>query len=341
VTHHALARFAPAVVLACALAGTATAQNVGSYGMATKPPPPTPETLGKLDISEGTQQRIVYGVQPLPFGSVIGGPGVVGVWEKRIELGATLGTTPPLDGTWYDHTGTAVTLREVIGGKPTVLVPIYIRCPRLCGETIENLMTCLRQMREKDREMTPGKAFNLVFFSIDDHEHPLIAAPRRELFHKDLDGRSADEPGVWFLAANPGQFSDPAVADRTIREVTDAIGYHFVKADRKGREIQHPTAVLVLTPTGRVSSYNTAISFDANELIGQVKTAADGKPGTTSALASLACFLGTDPTGMYRVAMRILGWSSVPVLLAVCGVVFLGWRRSRQDAKLTPPIDRA
>jgi hypothetical protein len=37
--------------------------------------------------------------------------------------------------------------------------------------------------------------------------------------------------------------------------------------------------------------------------------------------------------------MRILGWSSVPVLVAVCGVVFLGWRRSRQDTKLTAPVD--
>lgn len=303
-THLTLARLASVVVLVCALAGTATAQNVGSYGMATKPPPPTPETLGKLEISEETQKKL-------------------------------LGTTPPLDGTWYDHAGTSVTLREVIGGKPTILVPIYIRCPRLCSETIENLMTCLRQMRERDREMTPGKAFNLVFFSIDDHEHPLIAAPRRELFNKDLDGRTNDELGVWFLAANRGQFSDPAVADRTIHEVTDAIGYHFVKADKKGREIQHPTAILVLTPTGRVSSYNTAIAFDANELIAQIRTASEGKTGTTSGLASLACFLGTDPTGMYRTAMRILGGVSFPVLLVVCGLVVMSWRRAKRDVKLT------
>jgi protein SCO1/2 len=298
-----LARLAPAVVLACALASAASAQNVGSYGMATKPPPPSPETLGKLEITEETQKKV-------------------------------LDTTPPLDGTWYDHTGAAVSLREVIGGKPTVLVPIYIRCPQLCSVTIDNLVTCLRQMRERDREMTPGKAFNLVFFSIDDHEHPKIAGPRRDLFHHELDGRSGDEPGVWFLAANPGQFSDPSAADRTIREVTDALGYHFVKADKKGREIQHPTAVLVLTPTGRVSSYNTAIAFDAAELSEQVKTAAAGKTGTTSPLSSLACFLGTDPTGMYRTAMRILGWAAVPAVAAVGLVVYRGWRRSRADVKL-------
>lgn len=300
--HTTLARLAPAVVLACALASAAAAQNVGSYGMATKPPPPSPETLAELTISEETQKKVQD-------------------------------TTPPLDGTWYDHTGAGVSLREVIGGKPTILVPIYIRCPRLCGETMENLLTCLRQMRERDREMTPGKAFHLVFLSIDDHEHPKIAGPRRELFHRELDGRANGEPGVWFLVANPGQFSDPSAADRTIREVTDAIGYKFVKADKKGREIQHPTAVLVLTPTGRVSSYNTAIAFDAAELTEQVKTAAAGKTGSTSPLASLACFLGTDPTGMYRTAMRILGWSAVPAVAVVGLVVYRGWR-SKADVKL-------
>jgi protein SCO1/2 len=302
-TPRTVARFVPAVVLVCALAAVAPAQNVGAYGRATQPPPPTPETLASLDISEVTQKKI-------------------------------LGITPPLDGTWYDHTGAAVTLREVIGGKPTLLVPIYIRCPRLCGETIENLITTLRQLRQKDREMTPGQAFNLVFVSIDDHEHPKIAGPRRELFHKDLDGRSVDEPGVWFLSANPGQFSDPTAADKTIRELTDAIGYRFVKADKKGREIQHPTAALMLTPTGAVSSYNTAISFDATELAAQVNTAASGKTGTTSGLASLACFLGADPTGWYRFTMRVLGWSSVPVLVAVGLVIYRGWRRAKADVKL-------
>lgn len=299
--HRLFARLVPAVVLVCAWAAAAAGQNVGSYGQATKPPPPTPETLASLDISEATQKKV-------------------------------LGTTPPLDGTWYDHAGQAVSLREVIGGKPTVLVPIYIRCPRLCGETIENLMSCLRQMRQQDKTMTAGDGFNLVFVSIDDHEHPKIAAPRRELFLQDYDGRPAAEPGVWFLAANPGQFSDAAVADKTIRELTDAVGYHFVKADKKGREIQHPTAVLVLTPTGMVSSYNTAIAIDAKELAGQLRTAADGKTGSTSPLASLACFLGADPTGWYRFTMRVLGWSAVPVLAAVGLVVYRGWRRWRADA---------
>jgi protein SCO1 len=338
-THTAPARFTLAVALVCALGNHLFSQNVGAYGMATKPPPPTPETFKKLEIQESEQQKIVFGIKTETFGTAFGGLGVACMWEQKNELATVLGTTPPLDGTWYDHNANSVSLREVIGGKTTILVPIYIRCPRLCGETIENLMTCLRLMRAKDREMTPGKAFNLIFISIDDHEHPRVAAPRRELFLNDLDGRGVNEPGVWFLCANRGQFSDPAIADRTIHEVTNSIGYHFVKADKKGREIQHPTAVLVLTPTGRVSSYNTAIAYDATELIEQIRTASDGQAGSTSSLSSLSCFLGSDPTGMYRTAMRILGWTSVPVLCVVCGVVIVSWRRAKRDIKITYQSD--
>lgn len=281
--------------------GGVSAQNVGSYGMATKPPPPTPETLATLEISEATQK-------------------------------ALLGKTIPLDGTFYDHAGAAVSLRELIGGKPTILMPVYFRCPLLCNTMVENLVDCLRRMRAADPEMSAGRAFNVILFSIDDHEHPKIAAPRRELFHRDYDGRSPDEPGVWMLSANPGQFSDPTAADATIREVTDAIGYRFVKADRKGREIQHPTAVLVLTPTGQVSSYNTAITFDEREFRDQIRIAAKGETGTTSGRSALACFLGGDMSGMYRTTMRILGWASLPVLAIACGVVYLGWRKAKRES---------
>lgn len=303
------ARLASVVMLACAT-GAASGQNVGSYGMATKPPPPNPETLQSLTISEETQKKV-------------------------------LGTTLPLDGTFYDHTypvtKQGVTLREVIGGKPTILVPVYFRCPRLCSETIENLLIALRQMRATDGEMTPGQAFNLVFFSIDDHEHPLIATPRRDLFHKELDGRSADESGVWFLSANSGQFGDPAVADQTIHELTDAIGFHFVKADRKGREIQHPTAVLVLTPTGAVSSYNTQLAYDAKDLAGQIRTAGRGETGSTSSVPSLACFLGdTDPNGWYAFTMRILGWAALPAVVAAGAVVWVARARAKAEKTQRP-----
>lgn len=310
-THTSLARLIAVAVLACA-AAVAPAQNVGSYGQALRPPPPSPETLQSLDIPQ----------------------------EKQKEV---LGTTLPLDGTFYDHTGAEVTLREVIGGKPTILVPVYFKCPMLCNQTIENLLIAMRQMRQADPTLAAGNAFNVVFFSIDSFEHPQQANGRRNAFHFEYDGRDKDTPGVWFLSANPTNRGDhAAVAHATITQVTDAIGFKFVRmnvkkqkeveSDKVAQEIQHPSAVLVLTPTGRVSSYNTQLTYDPKALAEQVKTAAGEGTGSTSSTPSLACFFGGEgPEGWYRFTMRVMAAVAVPVVILAGVVVWRARARARAE----------
>lgn len=313
-THPHLARLLAVAVLACAC-GAASGQNVGSYGMGTKPPPPSPDVLQSLDIPEAKQKEV-------------------------------LGTPLPLDGTFYDHTGAAVTLREVIGGKPTVLVPIYFKCPKLCNQTAEVLLEALRQMREAKPKLVAGEDFNLVFFSIDSFEHPQQANGRRNAFHQDYDGRGKDTPGVWFLSANPTNRGDhAATAHATITQVTDVIGFKFVRMnvkkqqevppDKVAQEIQHPAAVLVLTPTGQVSSYLTGIlTLDGGDLAGHIRTAGRGDMGVADGKKSLDCYFGDDsPEGWYRFTMRVMAAVAVPVVL-LAGVVV--WRaRARAKAERT------
>jgi len=302
------ARFAIAACL-LAMAGSARAQNVGSYGRATKPPPPSPEVLANLNIPEESQK-------------------------------ALLGKVLPIDGEWFDHDARSVSLRELVGGKPTILVPVYFNCPRLCGETIASMIETLRELRKLDPKLKAGDAFNLVFFSFDKKEFPQQARKRRELFHIEYDGRSPETEGVWFLSANKGQLAHMTdAADATIHTLTDAMKFPFVvpAEDKKGRELQHPTAILVLTPTGAVSSYNTEFALDARDLQKQLKFAADGQNGTTSARSALACFLGDDLTGYYRTAMRILGWTALPVLMAVAGIVAMARMKAKQESKIELP----
>jgi protein SCO1/2 len=304
-----------AVAVGCCAVGLAAAQNVGSYGMATRPPPPSPETLASLDIPE------------------------------KVRAGL-LGTTIPLDGTFYDHTGAAVTLREVIGGKPTVLVPIYFKCPKLCSQTVVNLIDALRLMRAMKPKLVAGEEFNLVFFSIDSFEHPQVANGRRNEFHRDYDGRGKDVPGVYFLSANPTNRGDHAeAAHATITQVTDAIAFKFVRmnvkkqkeveADKVAQEIQHPAALLVLTPTGRVSSYDTGLmAIDERKLADQVRVAGAGGTGSADSARTLDCFLGDDqPEGWYRLTMRVMAWVAAPVVLLAGLVVWRAWARAKAEKR--------
>ncbi len=312
----ALGLFALAGLGLLLCATLASAQNVGAYGQAHKPPPPSPTVLNDINITEAMQK-------------------------------AVLGKQLPIDGTFYDVKGQATTIRELLEGKPAILLPVYFRCPKLCNEMVTNLIESLRELPyeagsdasgkrlKKYPGLVAGKDFNVILFSIDDHEHPLIATVRRDLFHKEYDGRDRETQGVHFITANPGQFSDPAQANTVILELTDAMQYKFYKADAKGREIQHPTAVLVLTPTGLVSSFNTGLYIAPQDLRQQLELAGAGKTGTTSGLSALACFLGDEnPAGWYRFIMRVMGWLSVPVLGTAIFIVYRAKRLSRVEKKL-------
>ncbi|MCU0702382.1 MAG: hypothetical protein MUF18_00115 [Fimbriiglobus sp.] len=310
--HHTLARLLAALVVCCAT-GIALGQNVGSYGMATRPPPPSPDTLEKLDIPQEVREKL-------------------------------LGEAIPLDGTFYDHAGHSVSLREVVGGKPTIFVPIYFRCPKLCSQTVVSLLDGMRAMREMKPPLVAGQDFNIVFMSIDSFEHPQVADVRRTEFHRDYDGRGRDVPGVWFLSANPtNQGKTAGKAHETITEVTDAIGFKFVRLnvkkqtevapDKVAQEIQHPGAMLVLTPTGRVSSYDTGLLvINERQLAEQIRTAGRGEKGSSDGRKSLDCFLGDDqPEGWYRTAMRVMAWSSVPVVAFALALVGRAWMRARAE----------
>ena len=304
-------RLLPLAVL-CATAGVALGQNVGSYGLGVKPPPPSPETLANLAIPEETQKSV-------------------------------LGKTLPLDGTFYDHTGRAVTLRELIAGKPTILVPVYFNCPKMCGELASNLLKTLRDLRATDKTLVAGEKFNLIMFSFDKKEFPQQAFKKREIFHFEYDGRAPSQEGIWYLSANAGQKTHTVdQAEATILELTTAMKFPFVvpPEDKKGREIQHSTAILVLTPTGMVSSYNTELVLDPKDLRDQIDKAGAGELGTTSGRSALPCFLGSDPTGWYRIAMRILGWVAVPFVLLAFGLVVMTRLKAKRDAALLAEVSK-
>ena len=305
-----LCRLFLAIAALGSVVSIALAQNVGSYGMGTKPPPPSPETLNDLTITEKMQREV-------------------------------LGKSLPLDGTFYDHNANAVIIRELLGNKPAILVPVYFNCPKLCGQMAQNLIETLRALRKLDSKMVAGEAFQVVLFSIDKKEFPQQAFKKRDHFHMELDGRKSDVSGIWYLSANAGQKTHTQdQASETILELTHAMKFTFVvpPEDKKGREIQHGTAILVLTPTGTVSSYNTELVLDPVDLKTQLETAAAGGTGTTSSRSSLSCFLGDEnPNSPYRWAMRVLGWSAVPFLGVIGYVVVLARRRARNERLVANP----
>lgn len=323
---------------AVALTGTAAAQNVGTYGRAPRP-------------ANGTAVNV------------------------DLPVVQNLGAVLPLDGVFYDHTsdearGTPVTVRSLLNGKPTILVPAYYRCPKLCNEVLTGLLSSLRELRKDDPEWVAGQKFNVVAFSIDARESQLLAKPKREFYLKEYDGRDPSRPGWWFLTATPGQFNDVTASKRTIRELTNALGYPFQFVDakkkydpetaekvienewgemvpyetanldlvkrmqsRKETDLEHPSAMIVLTPDGRVSQYLFGVDYPAGTLKNTLMNAAAGRVGQKLETTALPCFTTDEVSEHYQGVMTIMTYASIPVGLTVLGIAGFVILRAKKEAK--------
>ena len=323
-----------------AFAGTrAAAQNVGSYGMAPKPGEFDPNTRGPLTVRQNLNEMV------------------------------------PLDETFHDHDNRPVTLREIMAGKPTILVPAYYRCPKMCNEVLNGLLKVLRELQAEDPEFAAGRAFNVVTFSVDAREPYALARKKREEYLKQYDGRDPNQPGWWFLTASAGQFSDVGESQQKIRRVTNALGYPFIVADRKvekngdgvecvendwgelvplgntprpqgskERDIQHSAAILIITPEGRIARYLSGDYYDRTAMRLSLIEASKGtiSPNNKDFFAQL-CMAYDQKSGHYKPKMQLLGIVAAPFVLLIFGIAYFTLRKARRETKLTlpaePPID--
>ena len=81
--------------------------------------------------------------------------------------------------------------------------------------------------------------------------------------------------------------------------------------NEKRNEYVHPAAIILLSPTGRVSRYLYGIEYDPKTLRLSLVEAGQGKIGTTIDQLVLYCFHYDDKEGSYApVAMNIMRVSS-------------------------------
>jgi protein SCO1/2 len=109
-----------------------------------------------------------YNSPPLPrTGPPPPPPSGVGITQR-------LGERVPLDIPFRDESGRRVALGDCTGGKPTILVLAYYRCPMLCTEVLNGLLDVLRAM-----PADVGSNFNVVVMSFDPRERPPLAAVKK------------------------------------------------------------------------------------------------------------------------------------------------------------------
>ena len=293
-------------------------------------------------------------------------PGERGPKEPEgVAFTQKLGAQVPLDLEFYDHTNAPVTLGRCVGGKPTVFVLAYYRCPKLCNQVLTGVLDALKSVRAGDADFTAGKAFNVVVVSIDPRESAMgLARPKRLEFLKNYLGTEAvpDDAGWWFLTANHGQGTDVKAADRKIHTLAAAVGFDFnLRARNKtyvfdrdqgewlgqldGRVLRelpkdydydHKSGIAILTPDGVVSRYLLGINYAPRDIRLALVEASGGEIGTLTDTISQYCFVYDDVKGHYKPTLRLTAVVAVPVMLGMFTLAFLAVRQARREPPLKP-----
>lgn len=228
----------------------------------------------------------------------------VGIQQKLDQL-------VPLELTFRDEANRPVALSSFFHGKPVLLALVYYRCPMLCTQILNGVVSSLKAV-----SFNPGSDFEVVSVSFDRKDTPELAAEKKISYLRRY-GRANTANGFHFLTGD----------EANIKALTDAVGFHY-KYDPITDQFAHASGIMILTPEGRISRYFYGVEYAPRDVrLGLVEASAN-KIGTPVDEVLLFCFHYDPGTGKYgAIAINLLRGAGA-VFVLVCGTfLLLAWRR--------------
>ena len=232
---------------------------------------------------------------------------------ENVGIEQHLDAQVPPDITFRDSTGNTVKLGDYFGRKPLILNLVYYNCTMLCGEALAGLASAMRLIK-----FDVGNEFDVVTVSFDPRETPAMAAAKKIEYVKRY-GRPSAASGWHFLTGQP----------ESIDALTKAVGFQY-QYDEKSNQYAHATAIMVLTPQGRISRYFYGVDFPPKDLRMGLVEASQGKIGNAVDAVLLYCYHYNPETGKYgAMVANILRLAAVATVLLLGGLLFILWRLDR------------
>jgi protein SCO1 len=240
-----------------------------------------------------------------------------------VGIDQKLGAQVPLDLTFTDESGKAITLGDVIGDKPVVLSLVYYECPMLCNEIMRGKLNCLNDMK-----YTLGDEFTAISVSIDPGETPFIASAKKDTYTSAYKTPEAFEN--WrFLTGDR----------ENIQMIADTVGYRFAYLPSTG-EFAHGSGIMVLTPKGKVARYFYGIDYPERDVRFGLMEAAEERLGSLADELMLLCYQYDPATGTYgNIIFRTLRVAGAVTVVAVAVMVGLLFRYERRKARAREALE--
>ena len=220
---------------------------------------------------------------------------------KNVGIRQNLDQFMPANLEFTDDLGRHVRLGDYFGNKPLILNFVYLSCPMLCGEELSGLESALRVLK-----FDVGKEFDVITISFDPKDTPEAAAKKKGEFLRRYK-RAGAEQGWHFLVGKPD----------AIAAATNAAGFQY-EYDPVTQQFAHSTALILLTPQGKISQYYYGIEYSPKDLRLGLVSASQNKIGNLADELLLYCYHYDPEKGKYSaVIMRILRLASIATMLCL------------------------
>jgi protein SCO1/2 len=201
---------------------------------------------------------------------------------KNVGIEQHLNQQLPLDLSFRDETGKTVQLGDYFGKKPVILSMVYYRCPMLCSEVLAGLTGSLRALR-----FDAGNQFNVLTVSFDPKDTPETATQKKAIALKSYKRPGAAEGWHFLTGSQP-----------SIDALTKAVGFQY-EYDPKTDQFAHTTAVMIVTPEGKISQYYFGIEYPPTDMRLGLIQASQNQIGTLVDQLILYCYHYDPQSGKY------------------------------------------
>ena len=232
---------------------------------------------------------------------------------QNVGIEQRLDARIPADLRFVDEAGRQVKLGDYFGRKPLILNLVYYNCPMLCGEALAGLTSSLKLVK-----FDVGNEFEIVTVSFNPHETPQLAAEKKRDYLKRY-GRPTAAAG-WHFLTGPAD---------SIDALTKAVGFQY-QYDAAKNQYAHATAIMVLTPQGRISRYFYGVDFPPKDLRMGLVEASQGRIGNAVDQVLLYCYHYDPATGKYgAIVSNMLKLGGALTILFVGGLILVLLRLER------------
>lgn len=227
---------------------------------------------------------------------------------RSVGIHQNMGAQTPLDLPFNDEAGNPITLRA-FAGKPVILALVYYQCPSLCNMVLNGVLRSVKSLN-----LTAGRDFQIVAVSFDPRETPEMARAKKATYVKEY-GHGGGERG-WHFLTGP---------DASSRGLANAVGFRYAY-DPVTNQYAHGSAIMLLTPEGKVSKYFYGIEYPQRDLRLGLVEASGGRIGSAIDQVMLYCYHYDPSNGKYGMVimnvLRVAGILTVGVLGLFMFVMF-------------------